>query len=97
MRRIRAVSEETLVPEEQEDEAPPSEQPVSVPVSPSDMLTMFFKVLSLLFILLSMKYDFLGACLDARNSVALKLTGGSSGFAESLFSRETSFLGVLRI
>ncbi|KAJ8640308.1 hypothetical protein MRB53_017002 [Persea americana] len=43
MRRIRAVSEETLVPEGQEDEAPPSEQPVSVPVSPSDMLTMFFK------------------------------------------------------
>lgn len=43
VRRIRAVSEETLVPEGQEDEAPPSEQPVSVPVSPSDMLTMFFK------------------------------------------------------
>ncbi|KAJ0966573.1 hypothetical protein J5N97_023490 [Dioscorea zingiberensis] len=41
----RAVAEEeTLVPGESEEESPSPEQPpVSVPVSPSDMLTMFFK------------------------------------------------------
>ncbi|KAM0941946.1 putative heavy metal-associated domain, HMA, heavy metal-associated domain superfamily [Dioscorea sansibarensis] len=45
MRVSRAVAEEeTLVPGESEEESPNSEQqPVSVPVSPSDMLTMFFK------------------------------------------------------
>lgn len=52
-RRIWAVEEETQISEgavedetevpEVEEEAPPAEQPVSVPVSPSDMLTMFFK------------------------------------------------------
>ncbi|XP_039134965.1 uncharacterized protein LOC120272262 [Dioscorea cayenensis subsp. rotundata] len=45
MRVSRAVAEEeTLVPGESEGESPnPEQQPVSVPVSPSDMLTMFFK------------------------------------------------------
>ncbi|CAA6655395.1 unnamed protein product [Spirodela intermedia] len=47
--RIRAVAEEeTLVSESGGDEvlpeaAPQADQPVSVPVSPSDVLTMFFK------------------------------------------------------
>lgn len=36
-----SVAEETLVPEE---EGSLAEQPVSVPVSPSDILTMFFQV-----------------------------------------------------
>lgn len=45
MRVSRAVAEEeTLVPGESKGESPnPEQQPVSVPVSPSDMLTMFFK------------------------------------------------------
>ncbi|KAL5723596.1 hypothetical protein ACHQM5_006976 [Ranunculus cassubicifolius] len=45
--RIRAVAEEeeeTLIPETQaEEESPVTDQPVSVPVSPSDILTMFFQ------------------------------------------------------
>nr|DAD31028.1 TPA_asm: hypothetical protein HUJ06_009879 [Nelumbo nucifera] len=41
-RRIRSVTEETLVPEEQKEETP-VDQPVSIPVSPSDMLSMFFQ------------------------------------------------------
>ncbi|XP_068638853.1 uncharacterized protein [Aristolochia californica] len=40
-RKVRAVEEETIAPEE-ENEAP-VELPVAVPVSPSDMLTMFFQ------------------------------------------------------
>ncbi|KAK9272670.1 hypothetical protein L1049_003047 [Liquidambar formosana] len=49
MRTIRAVEEEqTLIPEEevssqQEEVAASVDQPVAVPVSPSDMLTMFFQ------------------------------------------------------
>lgn len=43
MRAIRAVEEEqTLIPEEVEAAAS-VDQPVAVPVSPSDMLTMFFQ------------------------------------------------------
>ncbi|KAF5204306.1 Heavy metal transport/detoxification superfamily protein [Thalictrum thalictroides] len=45
-RIIRAVAEETLIPEEEEvkeEAALVTEQPVSVPVSPSDILTMFFQ------------------------------------------------------
>lgn len=60
LRKLRSADEETTVPE-QEDEQPTSQQeadgepsssseeqdqqPVSVPVSPSDTLTMFFQVL----------------------------------------------------
>ncbi|OVA11273.1 Heavy metal-associated domain [Macleaya cordata] len=40
--RIRAVEEETLIPESEETSSV-SDLPVSVPVSPSDMLTMFFQ------------------------------------------------------
>ncbi|KAF8399312.1 hypothetical protein HHK36_015177 [Tetracentron sinense] len=43
MRRIRSVEEETLIPEEEKNEEAPADQPVSVPVSPSDLLTMFFQ------------------------------------------------------
>ena len=43
-RKIRSVAEETLVPEEEGEEASSVDQPVSVPVSPSDILTMFFQV-----------------------------------------------------
>lgn len=45
-RVVRSVAEETLVPEEAEANASPAtaDEPVSVPVSPSDVLTMFFQV-----------------------------------------------------
>ncbi|PIA62202.1 hypothetical protein AQUCO_00200297v1 [Aquilegia coerulea] len=45
-RIIRAVAEETLIPEEEgvkEEAASVTEQSVSVPVSPADILTMFFQ------------------------------------------------------
>ncbi|XP_034705929.1 uncharacterized protein LOC117929673 [Vitis riparia] len=42
-RKIRSVAEETLVPEEEGEEGSSVDQPVSVPVSPSDILTMFFQ------------------------------------------------------
>eukprot|EP00262_Sarcandra_glabra_P008455 TRINITY_DN21989_c0_g1_i1.p1 TRINITY_DN21989_c0_g1~~TRINITY_DN21989_c0_g1_i1.p1 ORF type:complete len:178 (-),score=30.38 TRINITY_DN21989_c0_g1_i1:404-937(-) len=41
--RIRAVTEETLAPKLEEEEEASSDQPVLVPVSPSDKLTMFFQ------------------------------------------------------
>ncbi|KAJ4974814.1 hypothetical protein NE237_007988 [Protea cynaroides] len=41
-RRIRSVAEDTVIPQEEKEEAP-VDQPVSVPVSPSDMLTMLFQ------------------------------------------------------
>lgn len=47
MKRVTAVEEDAALPEQEvEGEAPlPSEQPaVTVPVSPSDILTMFFQV-----------------------------------------------------
>ncbi|KAF8407951.1 hypothetical protein HHK36_007091 [Tetracentron sinense] len=44
IRRIRSVDEETLIPEEEEKkEEVLVDQPVSVQVSPSDLLTMFFQ------------------------------------------------------
>nr|DAD34669.1 TPA_asm: hypothetical protein HUJ06_005309 [Nelumbo nucifera] len=43
MQRFRSVAEETLVPEEEQKEEAPVNESVSVPVSPSDMLTMFFQ------------------------------------------------------
>ncbi|XP_043703248.1 uncharacterized protein LOC122653471 [Telopea speciosissima] len=42
-RRIRSVAEETVIPEEEEKEDAPVDQPVSVPVSPSDVLAMLFQ------------------------------------------------------
>ncbi|XP_057983107.1 uncharacterized protein LOC131168001 isoform X2 [Malania oleifera] len=44
MGKIRSVAEETLASEEQNtEETTSADQPVSVPVSPSDKLTMFFQ------------------------------------------------------
>jgi len=55
LRRLRSLEEETQIPEEeeqQEDVPEQSEQQtVSVPVSPSDTLTMYFQVILLLFLL----------------------------------------------
>ncbi|GFY87087.1 ankyrin repeat family protein [Actinidia rufa] len=42
---VRSVAEDTLIPEEAEEDASTADQPVSVPVSPSDVLNMFFQVL----------------------------------------------------
>lgn len=49
MLKPRSVEEETLVPEEEEVVNTEQQDPVAVPVSPSDTLIMFFQVL-LLFI-----------------------------------------------
>ncbi|KAJ6423880.1 hypothetical protein OIU84_024785 [Salix udensis] len=44
-RRLRSLEEETQIPEEEEQEVPgqSEQQTVSVPVSPSDTLTMYFQ------------------------------------------------------
>lgn len=49
LKKIRSVAEDTVIPEQQEDTISNQgevEATVSVPVSPSDILTMFFQVLS---------------------------------------------------
>ena len=40
---MRSVAEDTLIPEEAEEDASTADLPVSVPVSPSDVLNMFFQ------------------------------------------------------
>ena len=54
LRRLRSLEEETQIPEEEEQQDVPEQseqQTVSIPVSPSDTLTMYFQVILLLFLL----------------------------------------------